>query len=389
MKRLSILVILIFSCTLFCQPVIKVDVTNPISIERNSETIEIDFAKIKKLSPEIDSAGLVVFSLKENIQIAHQLIDIDQDGTLDQLIFQSDFLPKESKSFIVKKDNSGEKEFTKKVATKFVKGREDFAWENDRIAFRIYGPALAAEVGSGIDIWTKRVNYLIVEKWYAGEEKTPAEKISYHEDHGEGADFFAVGKSLGCGGSAIWKNGELYQSGVFKSYKKIAEGPLRAVFEVIYDYQVDGNEINEVKRITLDAGKNLNKIDITYNAKEKNNKMEFAAGLVKREGTTKYYNAKNTWVSLWGQTTKNPEDEFLGMGIVFPKSIFKSFAENENHFLMIGQSKSNSSFTYYSGAGWTRSGDFKNVEDWNNYLTRFSKVISNPLKIKIKSLHLK
>ncbi|MDP3149803.1 MAG: DUF4861 domain-containing protein [Ignavibacteria bacterium] len=389
MKKLSLLLIIILSCASFPQRVIKINVINPISINRNSETIEIGFEHVKKILPEINSTNLVVLSNKEKTQVTYQLIDIDQDGKIDQLIFQSDFLPDETKSFVVKIDKTGQKEFVNKVATKFVKGREDFAWENDRIAFRIYGPALAADVDNGIDVWTKRVKYPIVEKWYAGEEKAENEKISYHVDHGEGADFFAVGKSLGCGGSSIWKNSKLYQSGVFKSYKKIADGPLRAVFEVLYNYQVDGNEINEVKRITLDAGKNLNKIDVTYNMKEKNNKIEFSAGLVKREGTTKFDNGKDSWVSLWGQTTKNPDDEFLGMGIVFPKATFKSFAENENHYLMVGQAKLNSSFTYYSGAGWTRSGDFKNVDDWNNYLTQFSKEISNPLKIKIKSIHLK
>jgi len=389
MKKLSLLFIIIFSNTAFCQSVIKIEVTNPISIRRNSEIIEINFEQVKKLVPEMNSNNLVVLSKKENMQIAHQLIDIDQDGNIDQLIFQSDFLPNESKSFLVKANKSERKEFPNRVATKFVKGREDFAWENDRIAFRIYGPALAAEVDNGIDIWTKRVKYLIVEKWYAGEEGTQNEKISYHQDHGEGADFFAVGKSLGCGGSAIWKNNKLYQSGVFKSYKKIADGPLRAVFEVSYDYLVDGKEINEFKRITLDAGKNLNKIDVTYNTKKNNSKIEFAAGLVKREGTTMYNDASNRWLSLWGETTKNPDDEFLGMGIVIPKSTFKSFAENENHYLIIGQSKLNTSFTYYSGAGWTRSGDFKNDKDWNNYLTQFSKGINNPLKISLNSIPLK
>jgi len=289
----------------------------------------------------------------------------------------------------VKTNKAGRKDFTNVVATKFVKGREDFAWENDRIAFRIYGPALAAEVDNGIDIWTKSVRYPIVEKWYAGEEKPESEKISYHIDHGEGADFFNVGKSLGCGGSAIWENGKLYQSGVFKTYKKIAAGPLRAVFEVSYNYHVDGKEINEVKRITLDAGKNLNKIDVTYKTKDDNSEIEFAVGLVKRDATTKYSDEKNHWVSLWGTTTKNPEDEFLGMGIVFPKSIFKTFSEDENHFIVIGRTSMNHSFTYYSGAGWTKNGGFKTFGDWNNYLTQFSKEIRNPVKIKIKPVYQK
>ncbi|OIO20588.1 MAG: hypothetical protein AUJ54_05255 [Ignavibacteria bacterium CG1_02_37_35] len=385
MKKFVVLFLFLFTYAAICQSNVKIEVTNPIPINRNSETIEINFEQIKKLLPGINSNNLAVFSKKDNSQIAHQLIDYDQDGIIDQLIFQSNFSPNESKSFVIKKKKSQRKEFTNLVATKFVKGREDFAWENDRIAFRIYGPAMAAEVDNGIDIWTKRVKYPIVEKWYAGEEKPESEKISYHVDHGEGADFFAVGKSLGCGGSALWKNEKLYQSGVFKTYKKIADGPLRAVFEVSYNYLVDGKEINEVKRITLDAGKNLNKIDVTFNTKANNSKIEFAAGLVKREATTKYSDENKHWLSLWGATTKNSADEFLGTGIIFPKSTFKTFTEDENHYLVIGVTKFNDAFTYYSGAGWTRSGDFKSVDDWNNYLTQCSQEINSPLRVSIKA----
>ena len=37
--------------------------------------------------------------------------------------------------------------------------KDDFAWENDRIAFRVYGPSLerTGEISSGIDVWCKRV----------------------------------------------------------------------------------------------------------------------------------------------------------------------------------------------------------------------------------------
>ena len=39
------------------------------------------------------------------------------------------------------------------------KRMDEIAWENDRIAHRIYGPALAMKepTGSGIDVWVKSV----------------------------------------------------------------------------------------------------------------------------------------------------------------------------------------------------------------------------------------
>src|SRR5438046_7481420 len=57
---------------------------------------------------------------------------------------------------------------------------DDIAWENDRTAFRIYGPELetaAPPLTAGIDAWGKRVRYPIINRWYGGKE-------SYHIDRG-------------------------------------------------------------------------------------------------------------------------------------------------------------------------------------------------------------
>ena len=78
------------------------------------------------------------------------------------MIFQADFAPNETKTFVV---TAGKKhEYTKddfKAYGRFVRERfDDFAWENDRIAHRTYGKALINWKGepltsSSIDIWSK------------------------------------------------------------------------------------------------------------------------------------------------------------------------------------------------------------------------------------------
>ncbi len=74
---------------------------------------------------------------------------------------------------------------------------DDFAWENDKIAFRAYGPALHDKAeDSGFDCWLKRVDYPIINKWY----KENAAGKSYHKDYGEGYDPYKAGSSRGCGG---------------------------------------------------------------------------------------------------------------------------------------------------------------------------------------------
>ena len=76
--------------------------------------------------------------------------------------------------------------------------RDDFAWENDRTAHRMYGKALetwAQEplTSSSVDVWFKRTRRLVINDWYMVDD--------YHRDNGEGADMYSAGKSRGCGGN--------------------------------------------------------------------------------------------------------------------------------------------------------------------------------------------
>jgi pectinesterase len=294
----------------------------------------------------------------------------------------SDFMPGEYKKFIIKVDSSERKPVQSLTYAGFMVPREDVAWENDRIAFRIYGPAMAKDVNNGIDVWTKRVRYPIVEKWYKGDEDTGTSRISYHEDHGEGADFFSVGRTLGAGGCSIYKNGSLYQPGVFEKYKIIATGPFRSIFELTYKpVQFEGKSISETKRITLDAGSNLNKIEVTYSCDSAAGSIQFAAGIVKRKDVSSFIDKKNRCVSLWGPTNEKEVNGSLGTGIVMSKEFFNGIKEDSTHILMLGSVELGKTAVYYAGAGWTRSSDFKSAEDWNNYLQEFSQRLASPLKV--------
>ena len=125
----------------------------------------------------------------------------------------------------------------------------------------------------------------MTEKWYRLDEADSVKRISYHEDHGEGADFFNVWQSLGAGSCALYKGDSLFQPGVCETYKIFATGPIRAMFEMTYKpVQLNGNSISEKKRITLDAGSNLNKVEVTYTYNSSKGRLPFAAGLVKRSG---------------------------------------------------------------------------------------------------------
>lgn len=358
---------------------VLVTVENPSGLTRRSETISLNWDVIKKNAAELSPANIMVTDQKSGTPIQSQSVG-------DEFLFQSDLGANETRTFVLKAATPGKQEPQSKVDGSFMKPREDYAWENDRIAFRVYGPALAKEVSNGIDVWVKRVRDLVVRKWYKGDEDTGSARVSYHIDHGEGADFFNVGRTLGAGGSAIWHNKKVYQPGVFSSYKTIANGPIRTVFELYYDsLNVDGMIYREVSRISLDAGQNLNTIQVTYTSPKSSEQIEIAAGLVKRPNTIVHKDVKNCWIDLWGLTNEDSITGNLGTGVVMPKSAYKGMAEDNDQYLIVGQAKSGHHVTYYAGAGWTRSGDFSSVEDWNTYLTEFSIRLRSPLKVKITS----
>ena len=261
--------------------------------------------------------------------------------------------------------------------------REDYAWENDRIAFRMYGPALAREVNNGIDVWTKRVRSLVVAKWYKEAEGAPPGKDTYHTDCGEGADFFDVGRSLGAGGCSLWNEGRVHQPGVFSGWKTLCNGPLRTEFELTYNgVAIGGLAIKERKRISLDAGENLNRVRVTYDATGARHEVMVACGIVKRPRTLPASDERRCWMSLWGPTNSDSANGSLGTGVVFPSSAFVQFTEDSAQYLLIGRAFTGESLTYYAGAGWTRSGDFATNEEWNAYLDRWAARIASPLRVR-------
>jgi len=343
-------------------------VENNLDILRSQETISINLKRM-------DNPSNIIVAEKDGNVLVSQLIDNDQDGKPDELIFQDDFKANENKTYHLK--ISSKKEETKsKVYSTVVKGREDIAWESDKIAFRMYGPPLAKEVNNGIDVWAKSVDYLIVDKWYKEEEEGIK---SYHIDGGEGADFFSVGKSLGDGGSALYVNGKLYQSGVYKHCKILTNGPIRTKFKLTYEFNVDGKTITEEKAISIDAGSNMNRIETQYSLIPKD--VEFAAGLVKRANTSVAADFSNGIISLWGDISEKKSDGELGTSVIFPFGNNVKIMEDSTHVLITSDISSDDAIVYYAGAGWTKRKDFLSQKDWINYLKEYSLKIKNPLVV--------
>ncbi len=166
-----------------------VTVKNTLDISRPSETVVLEGAVIRQAMAVEDLRTVHIADAASGKEVLAQPIDLNDDGKFDQVVFQVDIGPRATRTFAL---SVGPRQiYTKdqfKAFGRFVRERrDDFAWENDRVAHRMYGKALetwAEEplTSSSVDVWFKRTRRLVVNDWYMVDD--------YHRDNGEGADLY-------------------------------------------------------------------------------------------------------------------------------------------------------------------------------------------------------
>jgi hypothetical protein len=355
-----------------------VKAVNRLQLER-SQTIELSFKDLMPLG-EKDPARIHVQNAAGNEMLC-QAVDTDGDYDADRIIFQADFAPGETRSFTV---TSGAKwTYTSdqfKAYGRFVRERfDDFAWENDRIAHRMYGKALQTWVreplaSSTVDIWSKRVPRMVINDWYMAD--------NYHVDSGEGADFYSANISRGCGGNGLWAADKLWVSSNFVNSRVLANGPIRVMFELTYEpFDVNGSKVAEVKRITLDAGRNLDYFQSFYKSQNGNKELISAIGLKKTAGDQKEFNARHGWLAQWEKMEKNAGNQGLAV-IVDPKSFVRE-AEDRLNRLVLSKVDADGMVSYWAGFIWDKNG--ADYIAWRTYVDNFAQGLLSPIEVTVSS----
>ena len=292
---------------------------------------------------------------------------------------------------------------------------DDIAWENDRIAYRAYGPALQnkGERAFGYDVWVKRVPELVVEQRYANElnPDTQAEivrlrkarkwdeandlynSISYHVDHGGGLDCYKVGPTLGCGTTALMQGDAILYPYCWKEYEIMENGPLRFTTKLIYNPIIVGKDsVVETRIISLEKGSQLNKTIVSYAGLSK--ATPIATGLVIHpEHPAAYVLDGEKGYIAYADLTDNVHNGngVIYVGAVMPSKVMETralmFPDKEakergalGHAIAISNYKPDSEYIYYWGSGWSKYG-FETMEKWNEYLSRYVQCVRNPLKV--------
>jgi len=369
------------------QKTLKVTVTNPSSFDRQ-EVVNIKMSSIAKFLKGKQEKDIRIVSKKSNTPQILQWLDNEGDGQNDELLFYVKISSKSSEIFTLEENKSiPQPEISVTTYSRFVPERtDDYTWENDKVAFRTYGPDAQKRteehrengtLSSGIDLWLKRTNKSIINSWYKGYEKDP---MYYHKDRGEGYDPYHVGGSRGTGGTGVWENDSLLVSKNFDGYRKIAEGPLRTVFELTYNPYSSYNVI-EKKRISLDLGSNFSRFEVSYQSNKVLPNYTVGISLHENKGNAEIF--KDEGIFAHHETI---DGVYLGEGIVILPQHFqnaivnKSKAKDQSNLLVL--TKPTGKITYFAGFAWGKGGQASTSAEWIQILKKQAEIIAHPLILK-------
>jgi unsaturated rhamnogalacturonyl hydrolase len=357
---------------------VSVRVKNPLPASRTAATVSLRLGELQKVAPMLDAAKTVIVDASGHA-VTSQLVDMDGDESPDEIVWQADFGAGESKAFTVQAGQRAavaRSDF--KVYGRFVRERhDDFAWENDRIAHRMYGTGLetwAKEplTSSGIDVWAKRTSKLVINDWYLVDD--------YHRDNGDGGDFYSVGKSRGCGGLGVWKDDKLYVSRNFVSSRVLANGPIRLVFELTYaPWDAGGAQVAETKRVILDAGQSFDRYQSVFQVGggASAQPLDVGIGIAKHKGSTAQFDKAGGWLRTW-EPLAEPNGN-LGCAIVVPGAA--EYRATETDGLVVARLAARMPLVYYAGFGWDKSGVVRDADGWTQKVAAFAREVAMPLEV--------
>lgn len=405
---------------------VEVRVTSALDALRPVETIEVGWNEIAPKLSALNGANVAVIDAQTSRVLDSQLIIPANEHVPTSVLFQSGFLPGQSRRFLVvagiERDQQPPPQLT--AFGRFLPERlDDLAWENDRIAYRVYGPALLAAPGetggSGIDVWCKKVRTPVIDAWYkAG---------TYDEDQGGGGDFYQVGLTRGCGGDGILVNGRILAATDFATWTVRAAGPVRFIAELQYppwkahlrqqvqtniNLALSGDDLtNEVlvaefnrhvkeltdkedaaeaaapvygqsKTIMLDRGDNLNRITSNFTAPS-SDPFPFVIGIAKRPGDGEMTKDAGAGWLAYTEPEAKPNGR-IHCALVVPRVFNFSLTEVDGHYAVEMPVGPGQAATYYAGAGWSKGLDFPDHKAWTDYVRRFAARVASPLKVEIR-----
>jgi hypothetical protein len=329
----------------------------PGSKDLNQQVIALNWQRVLEILPNADTSKMVITDSQKR-EVAWQA-ETKGTGKIQNLLVQVSVPANQSISLYA--SHGAKKPTVPKTYARYVPERyDDFAWENDKIAFRAYGKALEStkENAWGIDVWCKRTTALVIDNWYRGND--------YHKDHGEGLDYYKVGFTLGAGSIAAFHADTICYPRNYSKWEILDNGPLRTTFRLHHDaWKAGPATVSMVREISIDAGSQFFTNRVTFNLSGAETAMA-VVGIRKNAGIdVVLLHQKEGWMGYWNP--EEPPHGTIGVGCIFPNAKGNQTV-TKDHLLFTTEVTNGTAFVYLVGAAWDKAAEITTAEAWLNYL---------------------
>jgi hypothetical protein len=386
---------------------IKIEVTNQVMAAYSDLAVVIDLAQMRQKYPGFNPVTCIVLSGEQ--EIPAQVNDIDNDGLQDELVFTAGFKAGENRRFLlaakigerisffpvkrtqaeISHKTGGHWEGRKYVGGEFVNVNalrvpdehtdhsfyiryEGPGWESDKVGYRFY-----LDWRNAIDIFGKLTDTLVLQD--VGLDGFD----SYHETAPWGMDIFKVGKTLGLGSAALWKNDSVHMvSHTDSVICRIAlNGPVESMIETrYYGWEVEDTRNDLISRLSIYAGSRVTEHHLTL----KGDGGNLCTGLIrdKKADIILSRAGKDGWayMATWGCQSLN--NDSLGIAILYNTANLEQITEDNVNYIVVLKPE-NHVLHYNLLAAWEKEpGGIKTKTGFIAYLNSLVELMNRPLIIR-------
>jgi len=382
--------------------------TNPSKFERIDEASIYTFNDLGVSKKD----GMQLTVLHQGLPVNYELIDQDNNGEADSILFLSNFYPAETKEFIFTKQKS-EKQHNLKRTQAEVSIKTGGKWdgksyiggsfknvssltppsqytdhseyiryegpglESDKVAYRFY-----LDWRNGFDIFGKIENHIQLHQ--VGQDGYK----SYHEPAEWGMDILKVGKSPGLGGFGHWngKNIEGIANVSQRSTQILSNGKYQSAIALNYkNWLFTNGETDLNAKLTMQAGSRLVHVELNSS----NNIKAIGTTITKHKnaelikGSMEISGHAWTYVATWGPQSVSKEN--LGLFLLLKKGFQSKLTEDKKNIINVLKMKGNK-VDYYFGAAWSKEvGGITTKQEFETYLAQQAEKLSMPLRAQLRT----
>jgi unsaturated chondroitin disaccharide hydrolase len=354
--------------------VLKLSVTNPTADTRAAEDVVVPVAVLRRIASDFNAGNSIVTTSNaatldedartlQTTELASQADDLDGDGKYDELVFQIDLAPNQTRIVTVAYGDQASilrlrSHYPQRTAARFATRYEGLGWESEEAAWRIY-----FDKRNAVDLYGKRRPGLYLDLFASPE-------YVYHLEGPLGRDIFKVEPTRGIGSITAVIDGQAQPVADVgeRKWRVLASGPVRSVGEIEYkSWKIGGRTVDLVSRFTQWAGEHGFHHRITIGDSQG---LTLAAAAPKKPGIDPLEPAPNAaveTVATWGHQVVAPgaramtvelPDENLGVALFIRQDESAGMLTDAANYL-IRLAPRNGIAEWYAAAIWDQEGTEK------------------------------